>query len=372
MVWSFIFQRNYFFFELRLIKGNDWGWISEKSIACYIICVVSLILFIVTELKVQNPMVDLTLFKHRFFIGSTLSVSLGFIFLVGVMVLLPQFLTQIQGKTELQAALLITPSSATIFFFSTFAGWVVKKIGFAIPTILGFFIMGCSFYLLKSLSIDSPTSKIILVCFLLGLGFSFIISTATMASAASFEGELLTSSQSVFTMVRQIGVVLAVAIFVSSLTNSIDDKKHEVLVHAYKQVERLDVPSDVKKELYKKTELQLNKHSIDDSSSGQSEVNENLKREGLIKRNVETTLAKLPAQEREAQQAVITKEVTKQVDIQLQDVATKVTNYTKDISAFAKTSIASSFPDIYQNSFPFVLISSIVGLCYVQRRRNSI
>ncbi|HEY2419768.1 MAG TPA: MFS transporter, partial [Neobacillus sp.] len=215
-----------------LIKGNTWGWDSSQAIICYLITAISVTLFISAEKKSKAPMVNLNLFKDHLFTGSVIVVTTGFIFLIGVMVLLPQFLTNFQHKTELQAALLVTPVSASIFVFSNIAGLLIRKIGFTIPVMLGFGIMGIAYYLLHKLNIDSTSKEIILLCSLLGIGFSFVISTATIASSSSFEGEMLTASQSVFSMLRQVGVVLAVAIFVAGLTNNIHHKKQDVLHYA--------------------------------------------------------------------------------------------------------------------------------------------
>ncbi len=49
----------------------------------------------------------------------------------------------------------------------------------------------------------------------------------TVLSASSFEGELLTASQSVVSMLRQVGIVLAVAIFVSNLTHNLTVNKEK-------------------------------------------------------------------------------------------------------------------------------------------------
>ena len=53
-------------------------------------------------------------------------------------------------------------------------------------------------------------------------------SSGAILSASSFEGELLTASQSVVSMLRQVGIVLAVAIFVSNLTHNLTVNKEKV------------------------------------------------------------------------------------------------------------------------------------------------
>jgi EmrB/QacA subfamily drug resistance transporter len=343
--------------NLVLIKGNAWGWASDKSIYCYVISIISIIIFILIEKKVKNPMVNLKLFKDRQFLGSVLIVTFGFVFLIGVMVLLPQFLTRFQGKSELEAALLITPVSASIFIFSQLAGLLVKKIGFSIPVIIGFSIMGIAYYLLHNLSIESKSMEIITLCTMLGIGFSFIISSATIASTSSFEGELLTSSQSVFSMLRQVGVVLAVAIFVGGLTTNIDNSKEKVLHYAKKQVEQLNIQESVKQKIFNQTKSVLQsdgKQSINNQTISEKQ------HQNIVEQNVKNILDKMPAQKREAARKMVYEKVNQEVIRQ----ETEIQKYSKDILRYAQTEISSSFGSLYKTSMPFVFLCVVLAFVF--------
>ncbi|MBA1435165.1 MFS transporter [Bombilactobacillus bombi] len=98
-----------FSLTLTLIKGNSWGWSSSTIIGLILTAIVSFILFIITELKVSEPMINLTLFKSRNFNGASLSLILCNFFLGGFAITMPTFLVKTQSKSELHAALLMTP-----------------------------------------------------------------------------------------------------------------------------------------------------------------------------------------------------------------------------------------------------------------------
>ncbi|WHY87397.1 MFS transporter [Neobacillus novalis] len=355
--------------NLVLIKGNTWGWNSTQAIFCYLVTAASILLFIFAEKKSKAPMVNLNLFKDRLFTGSVVTVTTGFIFLIGVMVLLPQFLTNFQHKTELQAALLVTPVSAAIFVFSNIAGLLTKKIGYTIPVILGFGIMGCAYYLLHNLTIHSTSKEIVLLCSLLGLGFSFVISSATIASTSSFEGEMLTASQGVFSMLRQLGVVLAVAIFVAGLTNNIQGKKQDVVHFAAQQLEKLDVPQSAKEKILSETEKSIN------TSSHTEKNNPSLmtaaERQQIIDINVQKALATIPEEQRTSAKELIYHKVAMQVDKDIAEKGKLVKNYSNQVSTFAKETIASSFADLYKTSIPFVLLCCLAGFVFIERKKKS-
>lgn len=359
-----------FTLNLVLIKGNTWGWDSSQAFVCYLVTAASIVFFIIAEKKSKAPMVNLTLFKDRLFTGSVVIVTTGFIFLIGVMVLLPQFLTNFQHKTELQAALLVTPVSAAIFVFSNFAGLLTKKIGYTIPVMLGFSIMGIAYYLLNNLSLHSTEKEIILLCSLLGFGFSFVIASATIASTSSFEGEMLTASQSVFSMLRQVGVVLAVAIFVAGLTNNIADKKQDVIQFAAQKLEKLEVPDALKTNILTKTKTAINDESQSQKATP-SFITES-ERKQLVDANVQRAMAAIPEDQRSLVTEQIHKEVESQVNQEIANTGMIVRGYTQQVEKFAQERISSSFAELYKTSIPFVLLCIFTGFIFRERRTKQV
>ncbi len=352
--------------NLVLIKGNTWGWESSYAILCYFTTAICFALFLVAEKKSKAPMVNLNLFKDRLFTGASILALTGFIFLIGVMVLLPQFLTNFQNKTELNAALLVTPVSASIFVFSTIAGILINRIGYTVSVIFGFGMMGVAYYLLHNLTIHSTSKEIIILCSLLGFGFSFVITVATIASSSSFEGEMLTASQGVFSMIRQVGVVLAVAIFVSGLTHNMNLKKQEVIAFASKKSETLDLPKPAKGKILEETKKIIN--TEEKTKHSKPDIMTKKEREQLIEMIVQKELAKIPEDQRSLAKDRIYQQASKQVDQEVLKKEKAVTNYSKQVSSFAKTNIAFGFADLYKASIPFVFLSGLSGLVFYKKR----
>jgi hypothetical protein len=127
------------------------------------------------------PMVQLRLFKDSTFVGAAICVIVSNIFLLGVTVLLPNFLTKIQLQSEMQAAILVTPISGMIFVVAPIMGAVVKKVGHFVPVLIGFVVMGASYFLLSDLQPDISKEHIILLCSLLGTGFGILVGPSTVA-----------------------------------------------------------------------------------------------------------------------------------------------------------------------------------------------
>ena len=156
-------------------------------------------------------MVPLELFKNKEFSGSALAILLSNIFLVAVTVILPTYFTRVQGKSELVAALLVTPITAMIFIFSPLAAVLIDKLGSRFIIALGFVLITVSYILFTQIDMSNMVQTTI-TCLILGSGYAIITGPITVLAASDFTGNLLTASQSVAGVLRLIGIVLAVAI----------------------------------------------------------------------------------------------------------------------------------------------------------------
>ena len=58
-----------------LLKGREYGWVSQTIIASFVISVIGLFLFILTERRVKSPIIELKLFKESTFTSSSIIYS---------------------------------------------------------------------------------------------------------------------------------------------------------------------------------------------------------------------------------------------------------------------------------------------------------
>ena len=359
-----------FSFTLILVKGNAWGWQSNMALSCYAISTISLILFVLVERKIHNPMVNLNLFKDRIFVGASIVVILSNLFLIGVTVLLPTFLTKIQGRTEIEAAFLVTPISAMIFFVSPVAATLIKKLGKVTIILSGFLIMGVSYYWLQMIDVNSTNIEIIIPCMILGVGYGLVVGPITVLSASSFEGELLTASQSVVSMLRQVGIVLAVAIFVSNLTHNITVNKENVYRYAEEKVHNIHVSSAQQAEILQITKGKIESQSIETNAEKYQnetfvELNKE-KKDELIRQKMNEVLNDVPVEYRDIKREEVMNQVTKEVEKQEESIKKEVLVFSNDVNHYARNQMAMSFTDLYKTSVPIILMCALVSLLFLE------
>lgn len=229
-----------FCLSLALIQGNKWGWQSSVIISLLISSGLLLIVFLVWEKSQKNPMIDLSLFKSRNFNGAGLALILCNYFLGGMAVLIPTFLTKVQGESELKAALLITPYSLAVMISVIMTSLAVKKINNQLLISCGLLTIALSYYLFAHLNVTANYRQLIIADIVLGTGYGLVAATANILAVADFHGSKLTTSQSVANVLRQIGMVLAIAIFTAILTSNVQSAKQKTATYAVQQTQSLN------------------------------------------------------------------------------------------------------------------------------------
>ena len=172
-------------FLLAMTNGWKIGWMSAPIVAGFAATVVLLAAFIVWELRVSDPMLDLSLFSSRVF---SLAISARFVQFMGgsaIFFLMPFYLIQGLGYEASRAALLMIPGSLCMAIVSPLAGRLSDRLGTKWLAAAGAIFSAAGMLNLSLLSIESPAWQIILGIFLSGLGMATFSSPNTSAIMGS-------------------------------------------------------------------------------------------------------------------------------------------------------------------------------------------
>ncbi|MFT9373965.1 MFS transporter [Liquorilactobacillus hordei] len=358
-----------FSLTLALVQGSDWGWTNSKIIFLFISFAVSFGLFIWRESSTSDPMIRLDLFKYRHFTGAVVVTVLSGIFFVGMMVLMPSFFTKVQGYTELEAALMITPASVMVFLLSPISGLLLKKVGSRLLIATGLFLLAVGYVVI---SVMNPNLywQFAVACILIGAGYGIIIGPITVLSAGDFTGELLTASQSVTGVFRQIGTVLAVAIFVSALSTNLGTAKDQVWSTAQSEIKKVSVGHVKKQQILQITHKNLygeknttaaNHPAV--SSRAESKIIESETKQYLVNHN--------GTQWPDAIKKKIRKEITAIVKIKVKNVNRQVANYHENIIKIVKQKMTQAFIKPYQVAMPFAWLMLVTVFIFEKNKRKS-
>jgi EmrB/QacA subfamily drug resistance transporter len=112
-----------------LIRGNGQGWGSPEIVAALVGGAIVFALFIVWELRAQEPMLPMRFFRNRAFALANVASLFMFFGMFGSIFLLSQFFQIIQGYSPLASGVRILPWTIMPLFVAPVAGALSDRIG---------------------------------------------------------------------------------------------------------------------------------------------------------------------------------------------------------------------------------------------------
>ena len=196
---------------LALTTGNKMGWISVPIVTYLVAGSCMLAAFIWWELKTDNPILDLRLFRRSTFSLGVASQFLTFVGLQSVLFLMPLYLQNILAYSPRAAGLVMAPGAICMAAMGSISGLLSDRFGWRPFTVGGLAIAVIGLIALSFVS-DSTSLWVLVPALILvssGLATFYSPNTSSVLSAATREqyGAIL----GFLNLVRNAGNVTSVA-----------------------------------------------------------------------------------------------------------------------------------------------------------------
>ena len=137
---------------LGMSQGNEWGWSDERTVGLFVGSAVLCAAWVLVELRVKDPLVQLRLLVGKRSLTANLaSILLGFA-MFSSFTLVSSFIQSPKDKlgyglsgSVLDVGLYMLPSTVTMLVFSALAGKLAAKLGAAWTLALGSVIAGLAY-----------------------------------------------------------------------------------------------------------------------------------------------------------------------------------------------------------------------------------
>jgi EmrB/QacA subfamily drug resistance transporter len=210
---------------LAISKGSDWGWGDGKTLGLIVLGAVALIAFVVAELRIKEPLINMRLIALRG-VWTTNLVGLTFGFaMYGSFLLLPTLLELPAatgygfGKSVSTAGLFLLPSTLMMMVFGPVSGVLEKRYGPKLPLIIGAVLETAAFAL--PAFAHHTTWQLLTSGFLSGAGLGFAFAAMSNAIIESVPASHTGEATSVNTIVRSIGGSVGSAVVAAVLTGQV-------------------------------------------------------------------------------------------------------------------------------------------------------
>src|SRR5689334_17503402 len=199
--------------QILLDKGQEEDWFaSHFMVALAIIAAVMLVAFVIYELRTDDPVVDLRVFKERSYaVGVFLMTVVGFV-LYGSLVLLPIMLQTLLGYPSLQAGIAMAPRGVGAFFMMPITGLMTGKFDARKLLTAGLIIGGVTLIWLSWLNLQAGYWDIFWPQLIQGVGMSLLFVPLTTVSMDPIPRERMGNATSLFNLMRNIGGSVGIAI----------------------------------------------------------------------------------------------------------------------------------------------------------------
>ncbi|HDD2905703.1 TPA: DHA2 family efflux MFS transporter permease subunit [Staphylococcus aureus] len=199
-------------------EAGNKGWGSVEIETMFAIGIIFIILFVIRELRMKAPMLNLEVLKFPTFTLTTVINMVVMMSLYGGMILLPMYLQNLRGFSVLDSGLLLLPGSLIMGLLGPFAGKLLDTIGLKPLAIFGIAVMTYATWELTKLNMDTPYMTIMGIYVLRSFGMAFIMMPMVTAAINALPGRLASHGNAFLNTMRQLAGSIGTAILVTVMT----------------------------------------------------------------------------------------------------------------------------------------------------------
>jgi EmrB/QacA subfamily drug resistance transporter len=213
------FSSGLLFLVLAFNEVVKLGLSSPRILLYFGLAAVLLCLFVITELKVKYPLVDLSMFKNFTFLAGNFTGMMSYYVLFAIMFLMPFYLERVVGYSVALTGSLLTPIPLAMAIVAPWAGSVSDRRGPRLMTTTGMLLSALACLGLALLGEGSHLVLLIGLMILLGIGMGLFTPPNNSAIMGAAPRDKLSVAGGLLNMMRSLGLIFGVDISGLIFTN---------------------------------------------------------------------------------------------------------------------------------------------------------
>lgn len=198
------------------IRASTEGWGESLTVASFVVAVALLALFVVTELRVPQPIFPLRLLANRNRASAYLNMLIMPATMLGMFFFLTQFVQEVLGFSPIKAGFAFLPLSAVIFLTSRFVPRLLPRFGFKQLMVTGAALITAGMLWLTQISADSTyLTNLLAPMLLFGVGAGLSFTPLSLMILSGVQREDSGAAAGLLQTMQQVGGALGVAILVT-------------------------------------------------------------------------------------------------------------------------------------------------------------
>ncbi|HTD49194.1 MAG TPA: MFS transporter, partial [Acidimicrobiia bacterium] len=216
---------------LGIIQAPQWGWGSSKTFATLLAGVTVLAVFVIVEMQIERPMLDVGLFRNPRFTAASGSVTIGFFTLAGFTFLITQYFQFVKGYSPLGTGVRLLPVATSIAVASVLGTRFAVRIGNKAVVATGLTMFAATLFWIAINTASTNYLTLVGQMILGGSGLGLITAPATEAIMGVVPTEKAGIGSAVNDATRLFGAALGVAVIGSISASLYGSRLNATLPH---------------------------------------------------------------------------------------------------------------------------------------------
>jgi len=218
--------------QVILDKGQLEGWFEAPWIRWFTaISITSTVLFVIWELSIKEPIVNLRVFLNRNFAVGTILMTLLGITLYSTVTLQPLFLQELMGYTALMSGLAVSPRGLGSITLMPLVGFLTGAIDNRLLIGFGFLLLGTSLFLLGNVNLDVAPVNMLWPTVLTGAGLGCIFVPLTTLSMGMLKKQEMGNASGLFNLMRNVGGSIGISAVTTFLARGAQTHQAALAAH---------------------------------------------------------------------------------------------------------------------------------------------
>ncbi|MGO8944949.1 MAG: DHA2 family efflux MFS transporter permease subunit [Syntrophobacteraceae bacterium] len=219
-------------FQVILDKGQRDDWFSAQWIRWAVaISLVSMVCFIIWEIREKEPIVNLKVLKDRNFSLGTILVTLVGVVLYSTITLQPLLVQDLMGYTAFWSGVALSPRGIGAIIAVFFVGRVIGVLDNRMLIACGFILLAWSSYMLSGLNLQISIMNIVWPNIVMGLAMGLIFVPLATLTMAGLPNEQMGNAAGIFNLMRNLGGSFGISIVTTMLSRNA--QAHQTFIAAH-------------------------------------------------------------------------------------------------------------------------------------------
>jgi EmrB/QacA subfamily drug resistance transporter len=195
-----------------LIEAPDKGWGSGTTLVSFGVALAVLVLFVAWELRADEPMLDIRLFRVPAFSVGSGGMMLVFLGMYGLMFLLTQYFQLVRGYSALQAAMSILPTTPIMFVVAPATPRLSVRFGAHRVVAAGMLCAAVGLVLFTQIEGSTPYLVVLAALCVFATGLALTMSPMTASIMSAVPARRAGAGSAMNDTTRELGSALGVAV----------------------------------------------------------------------------------------------------------------------------------------------------------------